>query len=315
MNINKTAVREEIPIFFSTDDNYIPFLDVAIASLIDNASPDFDYRLVVLNTGLEQSGIDRIKRRERAGVRIDFVDITDAVADIAAHFKNVYHFSIATYYRLFIPSLFPEYHKIVYLDCDLVVTGDISELYHTDLKGNILGAVTDPFVQDTEPFRLYVERAVGVNAATYVNAGVLVVDLDEFRAARIEERFTDLITRYDFEVVDPDQAYLNYLCYGRILQLSRTWNLIPSPKPFCQEPNLIHFALYKKPWQFDSIPYESEFWRYAQVSPFHGDILAIKEAFDDSCKREKEAEGVAIVEQALAISASDNTFVSRLRNK
>ena len=38
--------RKEIPIFFSTDDNYIPFLAVAIRSIIDNASSDYSYHLL-----------------------------------------------------------------------------------------------------------------------------------------------------------------------------------------------------------------------------------------------------------------------------
>ena len=50
-------MSREIPIFFSTDDNYIPYLDVAIHSLIANASKDYDYRIIVLNTGLNPDNI------------------------------------------------------------------------------------------------------------------------------------------------------------------------------------------------------------------------------------------------------------------
>ena len=51
---------DEIPVFFSTDDNYIPFLDVALASLIENASKEYKYRIIVLNTGLEPENIAKI---------------------------------------------------------------------------------------------------------------------------------------------------------------------------------------------------------------------------------------------------------------
>ena len=130
-------MNKEIPIFFSTDDNYIPYLDVAVSSLIANASKEFNYRIIILNTGLNNANVDKIKQNEREKFKIDFVDISTDVEKIKSKLKNVYHFSIVTYYRLFIASLFPQYGKVIYLDCDLVVLGDISELYHTEHGDNI----------------------------------------------------------------------------------------------------------------------------------------------------------------------------------
>ena len=156
-------MTKEIPIFFSTDDNYIPYLDVAISSLIANASCEFEYRIIVLNTGLNEENVCKVKKNEKAGFKIDFVDISDDVDRIKSRLKDVYHFSVVTYYRLFIASLFPQYDKVIYLDCDLVVLGDISKLYHTELGDNILGAAPEQFVQNTKEFREYAEKALGVD--------------------------------------------------------------------------------------------------------------------------------------------------------
>ena len=68
-------MSREIPIFFSTDDNYIPYLDVAISSLIANASQDYIYKIIVLNTGLKKENIVRVKRNERPGVSVNFINI------------------------------------------------------------------------------------------------------------------------------------------------------------------------------------------------------------------------------------------------
>ena len=190
----ESLLSREIPIFFSTDDNYLPYLDVAIASLIENASKDYQYRLIVLNTGLSPDGVAKVKQNERPGFVIDFVDISKDVKKINSRLKNVYHFSIVTYYRLFIASLFPQYDKIVYIDCDLVVLGDISELYCVDLGENILAAAPEQFVRSTNEFRRYAEIALGVDPDKYVNAGVLVINLKEFRNNQIEEKFIHLIT-------------------------------------------------------------------------------------------------------------------------
>lgn len=304
---------QEIPVFFSTNDAYIPFLDIALASLIQNASKDYRYRLIVLNTGLSPENMDLILQRQCEGFTIEFADISKEVEGIQSRFKNVYHFSVATYYRLFIASLFPQYQKILYLDCDIVLLGDVSELYRTELDGCIIGAAPEQFVRYTPEFREYAEKAVGVDPDGYVNAGVLVIDLDQFRAHRIEEQFIDLITRYDFDLLDPDQAYLNYLCDGYIHVLPNGWNKEPTPRPLEGELNLVHYALYKKPWQYDDVMYGEYFWEYAKESPFYEEILCMKASFGDERRAEKEAMTSEILRHGLEIADSEMTFAKQLR--
>lgn len=305
-------MNKEIPIFFSTDDNYIPYLDVAIRSLVTNASKDYSYRIIVLNTGIKEENINKVKMNECSGFSIDFIDISKQVENIKSCFKNVYHFSIATYYRLFIASLFPQYDKILYLDCDLVVLGDISGLYHTELGGNILGAVVDHFVVTTKEFRMYAEKAIGVNSDTYFNAGVLVINLDEFRKNDIEKNFINLITEHDFDLLDPDQAYLNYLCYGKTQLLPNGWNKTPA-EIFCEgDKNIVHYNLYKKPWQYDDVTDGKYFWDYARKSPFYEVILARKAGFGEKEKAANDAMATEIILHASKIIESDNTFVKTL---
>lgn len=302
----------EIPIFFSTDDNYIPYLDVAITSLIANASKDYSYRIIVLNTGLKEENIAIVKQNERPGFVIDFIDISKQVENIQSHFKNVYHFSVVTYYRLFIASLFPQYDKIIYLDCDLVALGDISELYYTELGKNILGAVVDHFVSTTKEFRTYAEKAIGVNPDTYFNAGVLLINLAEFRKNNIEKKFIKLITEHDFDLLDPDQAYLNYLCYGKTLLLPSGWNKAPAKIVCDGNKNIVHYNLYKKPWQYDDVIDGECFWKYAENSPFFDVILERKARFGEKEKAANDAMATGIILHANRIVESSDTFASKL---
>ena len=311
----KTELTDKhIPIFFSTDDNYIPYLDVAISSLISNASKGYEYRIIVLNTGLKSENIEKIKKNEQEGFTIDFIDIGKHVEDIKSRFKDVYHFSVVTYYRLFIASLFPEYDKIVYLDCDLVVLGDVSELYNTDLGESIIGAAPEQFVQNTDEFRAYAEKALGVDPDGYVNAGVLVISLDKFREHRIEERFIDLISSYDFDLLDPDQAYINFLCSGKIHMLPNGWNKEPMELPCEGRKNIVHYALYKKPWQYDDVLDGEYFWRYAERSPFYSEILRRRAQFGEKEKADKEAAAKEILLDAVRITNSKVTFSKMLKN-
>ncbi|MBQ3551206.1 MAG: glycosyltransferase family 8 protein [Clostridia bacterium] len=303
---------KEIPVFFSTDDNYVPYLDVAINSLITNASKEYKYRIIVLNTGLCPENMAKVKLNECPWASIEFIDISGKIEGISSYFKNVYHFSIVTYYRLFIASLFPQYDKIVYLDCDLVVQGDISELYETDLGNNILGAVSDQFVCNTPEFREYAEKAIGVDPDTYFNAGVLVISLEQFRKNGIEKQFIKLITEYDFDLLDPDQAYLNYLCFGKTFRLPDGWNKSPTGLPCEGNKNIVHYNLYKKPWQYDDVIDGEYFWHYAERSPFYEQILETKAAFNDAEKAERQAAASEILEHAKVIVASNNTFSKRI---
>ncbi len=305
-------MRKEIPIFFSTDDNYIPYLDVAIKSLIANASKDYEYRMIILNTGLKEDGVGKVMQNETAGFKIDFIDISEDVASIKARFKDVYHFSVVTYYRLFISSLFPQYDKVIYLDCDLVVLGDVSELYHIELGNHILGAAPEQFVQNTKEFREYAETALGVNPDGYVNAGVLLMNLKEFRRCGIEKKFIRMITEYDFDLLDPDQAYLNYLCLGKIHVLPNGWNKEPMPLACEGKKNIVHYALYQKPWQCDDVIDGEYFWYYAKQSPFYDVICDRKKNFGEAEIAEKKATARNILEHALKIVDSEQTFSKKL---
>lgn len=311
-DIENNIENKEIPVFFSTDDNYAPYLDVAITSLIANASKQYIYRIVILHTGLLSETAATLKRNERTGFTIELVDISDELKNIKSRFKNVYHFSIVTYYRLFIASLFPQYDKIIYLDCDLVVLGDISELYNTDIEDNILGAAPEQFVQNTREFRHYAKKALGLDPDGYVNAGVLIINLEQFRKNDIEKRFIDLITKYDFDLLDPDQAYLNYLCQGKIYVLPNGWNKEPVPLDCEGNKNIVHYALYKKPWQYDDVMYGKYFWEYAELSPFYETILQRRSEFGDAERAQKELAAKEILEHAAKIVDSDYTFLKIL---
>ncbi|MBR5473726.1 MAG: glycosyltransferase family 8 protein [Clostridia bacterium] len=312
LNLKSVTTKEEIPIFFSTDDNYIPFLDVAISSLIENASKDYEYKLMVLHTGLKQENVNLIMQNNQPGFNIEFVDISSDIQNIKNKFKDVYHFSIVTYYRLFIASLFPQYDKILYLDCDLVVLGDISKLYNTNIGDNILAAAPEEFVQNTKEFRDYAKFALGVDPDKYVNAGVLVINLAEFRKNKIEDKFINLITQYDFDLLDPDQAYLNYLCQDKIYTLLNGWNKEPMPIECEGNKNIVHYALYKKPWQYDDVTDGEYFWQYATTSPFYNHILKVKAAFGEKERKEKETMAKEILVHAIKITNSDNTFAKKL---
>ncbi len=314
-NAEVKYTKGEIPIFFSTDNNYIPFLDVTIRSLIANASRDYKYHIVVLNTGLDEERTSKIKELEDENFQIDFADISYAVKDIEYKLPNEQHFGLATWYRLFIQSLFPQYEKIIYIDCDLIVEGDISQLYNTDLEDNYVAGVVEHWILHSPVFSYYTKEAVGIDSKYYINAGVAVMDLNKFRENQIEQKFVDLINTYNFDVIDPDQSYLNYLCQGKIKYLPFEWNRTPLENVECENPKIIHYALGMKPWHDPKMFLAEHFWKYAKQSPFYDEIKAMPEKFTTLARLKKERAGIDIQIKAFEYADGENTFKKKLIDK
>lgn len=312
-NFKGHKLLNEVPIFFSSDDNYLPYLDVALRSLIANASKEYKYRIVILNVGLDKEKINKIMALQDDNFIINFVDISHEFEDIKHKLKNIFHFSLACYYRLFIENLFPEYDKILYLDCDIVVLGDISKLYFEDVKDYAVAGVVEQYIKNSSVFSNYTKSVVGVDCSNYINSGIMLMNLKKLRELKVEERFIDLINTYNFDVIDPDQAYINYLCKGHIKYLPVEWNRTTCDKIICKKPNIIHYALGEKPWDNKKVFLGKYFWKYAINSSFYSEILEKNKRYDTLAKLKKARAGIDIQIQALECVLSKNTFVNMLK--
>lgn len=315
----KNRKLKEIPVFFATDDNYVPYLVVSIRSLIDTASANNTYSIYVLNTGLKDANKKALKDMETANVKIGFVDLTEKVKDIysklQAQLRDYYSPSI--YYRLFIPTMFPKYKKALYLDCDITILEDVANLYNHDLKNNLVGAIVDEVVTSNEVFRYYVSNALGVNEYKYFNSGILVMNLDAFRKEKFEEKFIYLLNNYNFGTVAPDQDYLNVLCKGRILYIEKAWNKMPVSNEGFDEKDLklVHYNMFQKPWKYEGILYEKYFWQTAQKTPYYDFFKQTLANFDDAKKLKDQQAGEKLLAYAKNIADDPNNFKNTLNGE
>jgi lipopolysaccharide biosynthesis glycosyltransferase len=289
-------MHNEIPIFLACDDNYIPFLGTALHTLIKNANKDYHYRAIILSNGIKDENKARIKAQETSNLTIEFFNITKMISKYVdkLSFRLRDYYSVAIYCRMFIPTLFPQYKKAIYLDADLILVGDISELYHTNIEGKLVAAINDRLVLDVPTFAQYANEAVGVQAHEYFNSGVLVMNLDKFRQDDIEGQFLHLLETYNFDSVCPDQDYLNVLCRNDKVLLPIGWNKMPLPDPEFDYTTLklLHYNSFEKPWHHDHVLFSDEFWQAAKTIPFYNDLLKIRASVDEE-HRTKEAKGVA----------------------
>ena len=291
-------MNKEIPVFFAVDNGYIPFLGVALKSVIENTSKENRYAIKVLYTSVTEENKKRIKKYEQENVTIEFVDLNKQLNEIKEKLYTRNYFSNTTYYRLFIPELYPEYDKVVYIDSDTICLSDIANLYNIDMGDNLIAAVPDGAVQAIDVFKDYVERVVGVSDYNnYFNAGVIVMNLEELRKYKFQEKFIYLLGKIRFEVAQ-DQDYLNRLCKGRIKILDYEWNRMPIMGKRDGDIKLIHYNLGSKPWYFDDILYQEHFWEYAEKTEFYNEIKEIGAKYTDADKEKDDANSTKLIELA-----------------
>lgn len=289
---------KEIPIFFAIDDGYIPFLTVSIQSLIDNSSEKNKYAIKILYTNVSEDNMLKIKKYEKENVNIEFVDLNSQLIEIKDKLYTRNYFSNTTYFRLFIPELYPQYDKALYLDSDTTILTDIANLYNEEIGDNLVAAVPDGAVQTVEIFQEYVEKVVGViDYNNYFNAGILVMNLKELREYKFQEKFLYLLEKVRFEVAQ-DQDYLNRLCKGRVKLLDFSWNRMPIMGKDDKETKIVHYNLGLKPWYFDNVPYEEYFWKYAEKTEFYDKIKEYRKNYTEEDKKRDDANSSRLIELA-----------------
>src|SRR5262249_26051824 len=184
----------------------------------------------------------------------------DALNDLAGGV----HFTVMTYARLLIGDLLPrEIDRVLYLDGDILVRGDIGELWTTDLRDRTLGAVVDlpPY-----PYN----RRLGLpDDTSYFNAGVLLIDLRRWRQLRVGERALSFAREHPERLAWADQCALNLVLHDDWRALDRVWNLqsmdvarlVNGHMRFdtvdpgqLRAARLVHFNGRSKPWHYLNDP-------------------------------------------------------------
>ncbi len=295
------TTQKNIPIFFASDDAYIPFLAVTLQSLEQNADRNYHYDIKILNT--DNISVENkskvLAEYSRDVFDIESVDVSPYVEKISTKLHTRDYYSKSTYYRLFIPTMYPELDKALYLDCDIVVNDSISKLYETEIGDNYIGAIPDQSVKYlSDEFKDYVENRVGVEKYDkYFNAGILVMNLKKLREIGFEEIFIELLSQIKFNVAQ-DQDYLNVICKGHITFIDETWNQMPLPVEIERpaKPKLIHYNLSFKPWRLDGILFEEIFWNYARKTCFIYDILETKRSYTREMQENTERQTVKLMQ-------------------
>ncbi|MBQ4598487.1 MAG: glycosyltransferase family 8 protein [Clostridia bacterium] len=307
-----------IPIFFTIDDSYAPFLATALTSAIDNCSAERNYKAIVLYRELSEENRARLISLSTDNFTIECTPMQAGLESITDRMSNRLrcdYFTLTIYFRLFIPTMFPEFDKGIYIDSDVVLRGDLAELYDIDIGDNLIGACADRSVVEVPPLARYMENAVGVEKHSYINSGVLLMNLKKLREVELDRHFLTLLNTYHFDCIAPDQDYLNAICNGKIHYLDARWDAMPNEdQPPLSDAKLIHYNLFSKPWCYDNIQYGEYFWQYAKDSGYLSEIEAYKAAYSDEQKASDKKCLALLIERGDSIPAQDVTFKKMLES-
>jgi lipopolysaccharide biosynthesis glycosyltransferase len=266
------APFDTVTVLSATDLNYLQHAVACIASLLAN-NPRTHFEVLLAGTQDLTPALPRIHRsfqnEPRLRLRVEKFSLPEDFSYPPHH-----RFTVETYIRFWVAELLPDAHRALYLDPDIITTASIEPLWNTDLHGRTIAAVpipgsTRPAVHGFPP------------GSQYFNAGVMLIDLDAWRAHRYREQLLEYLHAHPEAAIDADQDILNICLREDWVPRPYYWNMI-SPFYFLshdlqmtqpeldaarRDAKIIHFNGDSKPWSyFSRHPRREEYWKYLRLT-------------------------------------------------
>ena len=164
-----------IPIFLISDENYAKYACVTIQSIISGTSERLAF--YILDGGISDDSKEKIASiAKKNDNTIEFIKMNFKPFE---NFPNLAHFSLNAYFRYLIADLKPEIKKALYIDTDMIICGDIAEIYNTDLNKKGLAAV--PYIEENLQLKSFEKLKNKLNLSEkhlYFNSGLLLIDCE-----------------------------------------------------------------------------------------------------------------------------------------
>jgi lipopolysaccharide biosynthesis glycosyltransferase len=296
----------EIPIAIvvAADDAYAMPMAVTVKSVLLHADPSRKLCFYIFDCGIT----DETKQRLLASWQDNRAEFLWVKPDLSllSGLAVSRHVSLSTYARLLIPlSLPPELEKVIYLDSDLLVLGDIATLNSEPLQDWHCLAAADPgypwmecelvlgnfrecgpYLVGRRPIENY--RALGfLPSDPYFNAGVLVINLTRWRESNVAGASIACLHEHKEFVKNWDQYALNVVLHGRWKPIDMRWNqgtwIYCYPSAACSpfdratfdavryRPLICHFTTGDKPWKIGNLhPFRRRYFEVVDRTDWAG---------------------------------------------
>lgn len=267
-----------INICFSSDNNYIKHLTVAIASILKNANETDTLYFYILDGGISSENKNKILELTKIkSFNITYIEMDYSIFKKMPNYSS--YISMATYFRFMISTLLPNVNKIIYMDCDIVVCESLKELFEEDISKYAIAGIEDIGYYY---HRRLLKREV---YSFYINAGVILMNLDMWRKNNIENQLFNFVKNSKEKLVHNDQDILNMVLNTTSKALDLKWNVQDSFFRVCKNmeyhylkksiikavknPGIIHYTGVLKPWNNPYIDGAELYFKYLQNTPFN----------------------------------------------
>lgn len=287
--------QDSVTLAVSCSNEYVPYLSVYLASLLEHATAEHNYDIVVFQHTITPENQEKLKQFcTRANVSLRFVNPLPLLKKYSLWFPPQY--AVECYFRLTAPELLPHHKKIIFTDVDLVFERDPWELAQFDLKGKPFGAVQDLIFgaflntpNDPNNWKEYAQQELNLkNPYNYINTGVLLLDAEKFRREKYSKKLLEAVSGKKYRILEQD--LLNAFFDGQFAYLPDEWNFptlnvvyknFPHVMPASfkhrylqakKRPAVVHFAGGIKPWFFPTEDLAEIWWKYARKTPYYEEI-------------------------------------------
>ena len=228
-----------------SDDHYMILVAALIRSVEAHVPAGTKVDLWVVSDGVTADS----KARMAASVNPDtttihWKDIQDAIPQGFHLPKDLSSYPLNIYMRLFIPYFIPEgVKRVLYLDADMIVLRDLTELWNTDISKHTIGAVLDPRLKtfDNNWGGIKNFKALGFKGTTpYFNTGMLLINTERWRAGNITEQIVNVINNNKRFANYPDQYGMNIVLHDQWLRIDDRWNHFVTERD--KTPYILHFV-------------------------------------------------------------------------
>ncbi|HOJ84135.1 MAG TPA: glycosyltransferase family 8 protein [Bacillota bacterium] len=231
---------EPITIVAISNDSFAVHLATMLFSLFENKEAGTRYRIYIIDGDISRHNKEQLNELLK-GYHVSPIYL-NVDQSLYIHCPAWGHVTREAFYRISIPDLLPgKIKKALYLDSDMIIKGDLSELWHNEkLKHYLLGAVEDPV--DFAGVKL-------PPGYKYFNTGVLLMNLEKWRLEDIPSKVLKFIEENPSQIMWWDQDALNGVLYDRWYPLDYKWNYqVYRMAHLNIDPVIIHYNTHIKPW-------------------------------------------------------------------
>lgn len=296
--------QNNVPVILASNNRYAPYAGVFIQSLLDHASEENNYDIIIFQRDISEENKRLLKglAAGRANISIRFYDPSPFLASF--HYAEENHlFPLEVYYRIIAPYIMDYPGRMITVDVDTLLKTDIARLMDEELAECSVGGVCDVVIIgmclcDHTSFRKnikmrdYYEYIYGLDyLRNYINGGLLLFDRNKYvQELKLETIFR---TAQQGEYAYEEQDILNILMKGKMKVLDFAWNVRVRSNAYntrfidagwklydgaCERayenPYLLHWAGKPTPWVCPDVPWGNEWWQTALRTPFVGHIFA-----------------------------------------